>query len=467
MSALLNYLDDVLYYPILIIVLLVAGIFFSFKTKFVQIRWFVQSIRVVMEKPSKEGSVSSFQALMVSTASRVGTGNIVGVSTALCLGGFGAIFWMWVIAIISGATAFVESTLAQVYKRRDADGDSYGGPAYYIEHALHNKKLAAVFAFSLIVTYAGGFNMLAAYNLQSTFMVYSFYNPVITPWVVGFILALLVGYCVMGGGKRIVNITDKIVPLMGISYILLACIVVVMHLNLLPEVVGAVLDDALDFTKIMGGIAGSCLMYGVKRGLYSNEAGVGSAPNAAAAADVHHPVQQGLVQMLSVFIDTVVCTATALMCMFSGVAPTAEMAGAPYVQAATQAVFGDFGPILITVAMIFFAFTTLIGNLFYVDNCLAYLNGSKVPSSAFMFKFRLVAVLVILLGAVLSMGNAWAIADILMATMCLINIPSIMALSGTAMQVMQDYSQQLQHGEKPVFKASHIGLDERNLDFWK
>ncbi len=467
MSAFLDYLDGVLYYPILIVVLLGAGLYFSFRTGFVQVRWFLQSIRVVMEKPSKEGSISSFQALMVSTASRVGTGNIVGVSTAICLGGFGALFWLWVIATIGGATAFIESTLAQVYKRRDANGDCYGGPAYYIEHALHNKKLGAAFAISLILTYAGGFNMLAAYNLQSTFVVYGFYDKAITPWIIGAILAVLVGYCVMGGGKRIVNITDKLVPIMGIFYVLLSVAIIIMHLDMLPSVVGKVMSDAMDFQKIMAGISGSCLMYGIKRGLYSNEAGVGSAPNAAASADVHHPAQQGLVQMLSVFIDTVLCTSTALMCMFSGIVPTAKLAGAPYVQAATQADFGSFGPIMITVAMILFAFTTLIGNLFYVDNCLAYLNGSKVPSASFMVKYRVVASLVIFFGAALSMSNAWAIADILMAVMCLINIPSILALSGTALKVMNDYGKQLAEGKKPVFKAADVGMGNENLDFWK
>lgn len=329
MSQLLTTMDDVLYYPILIIVLLAAGLFFTVRTRLIQFRWFRECIRVVMQKPSKEGSVSSFQALMVSTASRVGTGNIIGISTALCLGGFGSVFWMWAIAIIGGATAFIESTLAQVYKRRDANGDSYGGPAYYIENALHNKLLAGAFAFFLIITYAGGFNALASYNLQSTFSVYGFYVKGVTSWIIGAVLAVLVGYCLMGGGKRILRITEVLVPFMGVLYVLLSLVIIVMHIGMIPSVLSAVFADAFDFQKILGGISGSCMMYGIKRGLYSNEAGVGSAPNAAAAADVSHPAQQGLVQMLSVFIDTVLCTATALMCMFSGVTPTKAMAGAP------------------------------------------------------------------------------------------------------------------------------------------
>ena len=238
-----------------------------------------------MEKPEKEGSISSFQALMVSTASRVGTGNIIGISTALCLGGFGPSSgcgplhdWF--------SHSFIESTLAQVYKRKDANGDSYGGPAYYIETALHNKALAIAFAIALIVTYAGGFNLLASYNLQSTFSVYGFYDKATTPWIIGGLLAVMVGYCVMGGGKRIVHVTGTLVPIMGVLYVLLSLAIILMHLDMIPSVLGAVFADAFNFQKILGGISASCLMFGIKRGLYSNEAGVGSAPNAAAAADV-------------------------------------------------------------------------------------------------------------------------------------------------------------------------------------
>lgn len=249
MSQLLTTMDDVLYYPILIIVLLAAGLFFTVRTRLIQFRWFRECIRVVMQKPSKEGSVSSFQALMVSTASRVGTGNIIGISTALCLGGFGSVFWMWAIAIIGGATAFIESTLAQVYKRRDANGDSYGGPAYYIENALHNKLLAGAFAFFLIITYAGGFNALASYNLQSTFSVYGFYVKGVTSWIIGAVLAVLVGYCLMGGGKRILRITEVLVPFMGVLYVLLSLVIIVMHIGMIPSVLSAVFADAFDFQK--------------------------------------------------------------------------------------------------------------------------------------------------------------------------------------------------------------------------
>ena len=465
--TILDGLDSFLYYPVLIIVLLAAGLYFSVRTGFVQFRLFGESIRVVAEKPAKDGSVSSFQALMVSTASRVGTGNIIGVSTAICLGGFGAAFWMWVIALIGGASAFVESTLAQVYKRKDPNGDSYGGPAYYIESALHNRGLGVAFAVSLILTYAGGFNMLASYNLQDTFKAYSFYTPGVTSWIIGAILAVLVGWCIMGGGKRVVKATSTLVPIMGVLYVAVSLVVILFHINLVPGVFAEIFRNAFDFQAIFGGVAGSCMMYGIKRGLYSNEAGVGSAPNAAAAADVSHPVKQGLVQMLSVFIDTLlICTATALMCMCSGVTPTADIAGAQYVQQSVSSVLGGFGPIFITIAMVLFAFTTLLGNLYYCDNCLAFIL-KKTPSKQFMTGFRIIAALVIFVGAGLSMAAAWAIADILMAVMCFINLPACIVLSKVAIDACKDYEKQKSEGKNPVFHARDIGLEDAGLDYWQ
>ena len=364
-GEIIGKISGIMYGYVLIIMLIAVGLYFTIKTKFVQFKLFGESIRLVTEKPTEEGQVSSFQALMVSTASRVGTGNIVGVSTAICLGGYGAVFWMWIIAILGGASAFIESTLAQIYKRRDSEGNSYGGPAYYIEAALKNPILGALFAISMLLTYAGGFNMLASYNLQSTFSVYSWYNASWTPAVIGAILAVLVGYCLLGGGKRIIHVTSALVPFMGLLYVVVAILIVIMHIGLLPGVIGQIFADAFNFKAIFGGFSGSCMMYGIKRGLYSNEAGVGSAPNAAAASAVSHPVKQGLVQMLSVFIDTLLlCTCTALMCLCSGVAPSADIAGASYVQAAMQNALGAFGPIFVTVAMVLFAFTTLLGNFY-------------------------------------------------------------------------------------------------------
>ena len=464
LDALVGEISNFMYGKLLIVMILGVGLYYTIRTRFVQLRLFGETLKVIMEK--KEGQkVSSFQALMVSTASRVGTGNIIGVSTALCLGGFGSMFWMWLAAFLGGGAAFVESTLAQVYKKR-GEHASYGGPAYYIESALHNRFVAIIFALALICTYGIGFNMLCAYNLQSTFSGFNFYDPNRTPWFIGAVLAVLVGWCIFGGGRRIIKATSALVPLMGLIYVLVAFIVVIMNIRLLPGVFDTIFTQAFDFEAIFGGFTGSCVMFGIKRGLFSNEAGVGSAPNAAAAADVSHPVKQGLVQMFSVFIDTMIlCTATAFLCMSSGVAPTKELAGAPFVQAALDATLGSGAGVFLTVSMLLFAFTTLLGNLYYVDNCLAYVNG-KVPGKLFMTCYRLFAALVIFVGAGLSMDLLWNLADVLMGCMAIINLPVIVILGSQAMACLRDYENQRDAGKDPVFFARDIGLTEQ-LDYWQ
>lgn len=460
-----DFTNNALYTYILIILLVLAGLYFTVRTRFAPFRLFGEQIRSVMEKPSDGKNVSSFQALMVSTASRVGTGNIVGVSTAICLGGFGSVFWMWVIAIIGSASAFIESTLAQIYKKKGPDG-CYGGPAYYIQGALKNRPLAIIFSVLLIATYGIGFNMLASYNLQSTFSGYGFYNESTTPWIIGAAVAALVALCLFGGGKRIVKITSFLVPIMGVAYILVALVVTIMNAKMLPSVFSRIFSEAFDFSAIFGGFTGSCVMYGIKRGLFSNEAGVGSAPNASASADVSHPAKQGLVQVLSVFIDTIlICSATAFLCMCSGVEPTEKLSGAPYVQAALSANLGKFGPIFITVAMILFAFTTLIGNLYYVDQGIYFING-KIPGKKFTTVYRIIASLLILLGAGLEAGLLWNISDILMSAMTIINIPVIIILGKYALRTLKDYENQKKAGKDPVFKTKNVSLPHE-VDCWK
>ncbi len=322
----LNQIDNVMYFPILIIVMAAAGLYFTIRTRGVQIRLFIESLRILLEPAGDENSVSSLQAMLVSTASRIGTGNIIGVSTVICLGVPGACFWMWLMCIIGASSAFIESTLAQIYKRKDADGHLYVGPAYYIERGLYQPKIAILFCIFLIATYAVGFNLLCSYNLQSTFMDYSFYNPTTTPLIVGAALAIQTGYCLLGGGKRIVKVTSTVVPFMGLSYVVIALIVIAVNYQNVPSMFYLIFQDAFDFQSIACGIVGSCLVYGIKRGLFSNEAGVGSAPNASASAKVSHPAKQGLVQTLSVYIDTLLlCTATALMCLSTGVARDAAV----------------------------------------------------------------------------------------------------------------------------------------------
>ena len=463
-NTIVGFINDALYSYVLIIALVAVGLYFTFRTKFVQLGMIGEQIRVVTENPADKKGVSSFHALMVSTASRVGTGNIIGVSTAICLGGFGSVFWMWIIALIGGATAFVESTLAQIYKKRGPEG-SYGGPAYYIEAALKCRPLAIVFSVLLIITYGIGFNMLASYNLQSTFSAYEFYNADVTPWIIGLVLALAVGYCLFGGGARLIKVTTLLVPIIGISYILIALTVVLMNVTSLPGIFARIFTEAFDFSAIFGGFGGSCVMYGIKRGLFSNEAGVGSAPNASASAEISHPAKQGLVQILSVFIDTIlVCSATAFMCMSSGIEPTAEISGAPYIQASMKITLGEFGPIFITVAMVFFAFTTLLGNLFYVNQSFSHILG-KTPGKRFNCVYYILASGVILLGAGLSADLLWGIADVTMGLMTLINVPVIFILGKYAFRALGDYRKQKKNGLAPTFHSKDIGITE-SLDFW-
>ncbi len=464
-ETIVGNINEALYTYVLIILLVACGIYFTARTKFVQFRLFGQQIKSVTEKNDNGNGVSSFQALMVSTASRVGTGNIIGVSTALCLGGFGSMLWMWVIAILGGASAFIESTLAQIYKRKGPDG-LYGGPAYYIETALKSRKLAVLFSAFLIITYGFGFNMLASYNLQSTFAAYPFYNAAYTPWIIGLIIALIVGYCLFGGGKRIAKVSSVIVPVMGVIYIGVALVIVLLNASSLPAIFERIFSEAFNFRAIFGGFGGSCVMYGIKRGLFSNEAGVGSAPNASASAEVVHPVKQGLVQIFSVFLDTLlVCSATGFMCMCSGIEPTEAMSGAPYVQAALKTTLGMFGPVFITVAMILFAFTTLLGNLYYVDQSLFFMLKRK-PGRVFLTVYYIIAALIIFIGSGLSADVLWGIADVTMGAMALINIPVIVILSKYALRALADYERKVKSGEPMSFKASDIELPHE-VDCWK
>ena len=455
-----------LYDPWVPLFLVVAGVVFTVATGFIQFRMVGESFRVIMEKPKSKEAMSSFGALMISTASRVGTGNIVGVSTAICLGGPGAVFWMWFIAVFGGASAFVESTLAQIYKRKNPDGSGYGGPSYYMETALHQRWLGVVFSALIILTYAVGYNALASYNLQSTFAGFGFYNAESTPAIMGAVLAVLFLVCIMGGGKRLAKVTGVMVPVMGAIYILVAVLIVVLNIGKVPALFAAIFSDAFDLKAIFGGFSGSCLMYGIKRGLYSNEAGMGSAPNAAASADVSHPVKQGLVQMLSVFLDTlVICTATAFMCLVSDVTPTAELAGAPYVQAALQSSLGVAGPVFIAVSMALFAFTTLIGNYYYCEGCLRFIL-KRQPGRSFMTGFRIVASAIVFVGAVASMSLVWNMADLTQALMVITHIPVILLLTRPAVAALKDYREQRAMDKDPAFRAADIGLKDET-EFWK
>ena len=464
-SGIYDFLLSMTNWP-LAFLLVIGGLFFTFRMLFVQIRLFPEAWRVVMEKPKTPGRVSSFGALMVSTASRVGTGNIIGVSVAICSGGPGAVFWMWLTAMIGGAAAFVESTLAQIYKRCNPDGSSYGGPSCYIESACKSKFLAVVFALALIFTYGVGYNMLASYNLQSSFEVFSFYKKFDwVCWAFGGTVAVLFFVSCMSGRNGLVKTTGALVPVMGALYIIMALVALGINAEHLPGMIKLIFQNAFSYQAVFGGMAGSVLLLGLKRGLYSNEAGIGSAPNAAAAADVSHPVKQGLVQMLSVFLDTnIICTATALMCLSSGLIPVKDAAGAPYVQQSLQMTFGVVGPIFIAVAMSLFAFTTLLGNFYYVENCFAYIFGRR-PQRSVLVIIRLTGAILIFFGAGMKMSAAWDMADICQCILAFINIPVCLIIGGVAYKALNDYIAQRKKGLNPEYIARKNGV-KQPTDFW-
>jgi len=468
-ASIVSTISGWLYGYILIALLIGAGLYFSVRTGFVQLRLLGESIRVIKEPRKDRDAISSFQALMVSTASRVGTGNIVGVTGAIIAGGPGAVFWMWIIALVGGASAFVESTLAQIYKKRGENG-SYGGPAYYIKQALHSPALGGAFAVALILTYMGGFNALASYNMTDFVKVY--FPGENATLVIGAVIAILAALVILGGGKRISKVTQVVVPFMAMLYIGVALVVVILNIENLPVMFQLIFSEAFNPQSAFGGLMGAAMMNGIKRGLYSNEAGIGSAPNAAASADVSHPVKQGLVQMLSVFLDTlVICTATAFMILCTNLDASLyiDAAGntmnAAYIQDSLAANFGTFGSFFITAALALFAYTTLIGNYFYAEMNISYLYKNAQNNKTFMFCYRLLAVVIIFIGAQFSAGLAWDLADVLMGFMALINVPVCLILGGTAFRALDDYIKQRKEGKDPVFKAADIGIHD--TEYWK
>lgn len=446
----------------LVFALILCGLYLSFRTGFIQLRFLKDAIFVLREKSQKE-HISPFGALMVSTASRVGIGNIVGVAVAISGGGVGALFWMWITAILGGASAFVESTLAQVYKRSDGEHSYKGGPAYYIESALGSKSFGVLFAISLILCFSFGFNGLQSYTLTSAFDIYAggFENTSFKLFI-GIIIALLSGYFFFKGAKTTAFISSVLVPAMALGYLLVALFVIFSNIEKLPMIFSHVFEEAFNFEAIFSGFAGSAIVIGIKRGLYSNEAGMGSAPNAAASAHTSHPAKQGMVQTLSVFIDTlVICSCSAFMVLCADIAKNTELKGLGLIQGVMQEHLGSFGLLFISVAIVLFAFTSIIGNHFYAEANFKFISTSKRG----LFVFRLLAMLMVFVGAQLSLGLAWDLADVFMGFMASVNIVAILLLSNIAVRVLKDYQKQRKEGKNPVFKASDVGIN--NTEFWK
>ena len=461
LNTAISQINNVLWTYILVAVLIACAILFTIKTRGVQFRMMGEMIRLLGDstKKSHEKHVSSFEAFAVSIASRVGTGNLAGVATAIAVGGPGAIFWMWVIALLGSATAFVESTLAQLYKRK-TEGSYIGGPAYYMMFGLHKRWMARLYAVLITVTFC-----MAYISIQSNTICGAMQGAFgVKPWVMGILLVVLSTACVFGGINRIAKVSSIFVPVMAVLYILLAVVILAVNIQLVPRMFALIIENAFGFRQFTGGTFGAMMMTGIKRGLFSNEAGMGSAPNAAASASVSHPVKQGLVQTFSVFLDTIViCSCSAVMIMFfvsqdtgviawGGAAKDVALTNMGLVQAAMQSAYGQLGLHFMTIAIFAFAFSSLIGNYFYAESNFKFITDSKVALAI----FRLACCVVIFFGANSDLTLAWNLADIFMGIQATINIVVILILGKWALKALDDYTAQKQQGLDPVFVSDSI-----------
>lgn len=462
LDGIISMLNNWMYSYIMIAMLIVLGLFFTFRTGFVQFKMIPEMFRVIFEKStiSAEGKkgISSFQAFTISAASRIGTGNLAGVATAIALGGPGAVFWMWIIALIGAGSSFVESTLAQVYKVKD--GDVFrGGPAYYMEKGLNKRWMGIVFAVAITLSFGLVFNAVQS-NTIAIAMNEGFG---VSRYVTAVVLAILTGFIVFGGLKRIVHVTQILVPVMAVVYVLLAVVVLAMNITEIPAMFMLIVNSAFGLQEAAGGALGAALMNGIKRGLFSNEAGMGSAPNAAATAAVSHPVKQGLIQTLGVFIDTIViCSATAFIILLSGEYLRADAQSINLTQSALSVHIGDWAVIFLAVAIFMFAFSSVVGNYYYGETNIEFIKESK-PA---LLVYRLAVMGMVFFGSIAKISLVWNMADLFMAIMAFINLIAIAMLSKIAVKVLADYRQQRKEGKEPVFYSDSIdGIGE--VECWE
>lgn len=436
---------------VLMAALLFAGVYFTIATRFVQFVRPKEMLRLMTGQPegnSPKGHISSFQAFSISTASRVGTGNIAGVAIAITVGGPGAVFWMWLIAVIGAASAFAESTLAQIYKVKS--GTHFrGGPAYYMQKALGSRRLGLAFAMIITLTFAFVFNSVQsntiAQSLNTTFQ--------IDPFVTGTLLAALTAVIIFGGLKRIAKFSAVIVPVFALGYIAITLLVVCLNIEKLPGVLGLILSDAFSLRNVAGGALGATIMTGARRGLFSNEAGMGSAPNAAATANISHPVKQGYVQAFSVFIDTlVICSCTAFIVMLGDYPAFPGLEGIALTQKTLTQQLGPFGDYFISASVLLFAFTSIIGNYYYGQANVEFLTRKRWV----MVCFRMGVSMMVLLGAILQLKLVWNMADLFMTIMALMNIYAILRLRRQVIDVLDDYKRQKQAGLDPQFNPANV-----------
>lgn len=469
MLDLLNTVNDVMWGYCLIAVLVGCGLWFTVRMGFVQFRMLGEMVRLLADSTSstsqREGRqskhISSFQAFVVSLASRVGTGNLAGVATAIAVGGPGAVFWMWVMALFGAATAFVESTLGQLYKQPSRHS-FIGGPAYYIQRGLHCRWMAVLFAVLITVTFGLANNSVQTNTICGALEGAFGWSPV----VVGVVLSALTLIVVFGGIHRIAYVSAVLVPFMAVGYFLLAVVVMVLNIELLPHVLKVIVTSAFGLEQAVGGTLGAAIMNGVKRGLFSNEAGEGSAPNAAATADVSHPVKQGLIQALGVFTDTlVVCSCTAFIILVSGLYTTPELNGIQLTQAALSAEVGSWGPSFVAIAILLFAYSSIIGNYYYGEANVQFMTDSPVA----MTTYRLISGgVMVMFGALTTLEVVWSMIDFCMALLTACNLVAIILLGKYAFRLLDDYRQQKRQGVKdPVFHRSQLPEIADDLACWE
>jgi AGCS family alanine or glycine:cation symporter len=472
---LINSLNAIIWSTALVALCLGLGLYFSIRTRFMQVRGVPEMIRLIFNNKSSRAGVSSFQALAMSLGGRVGTGNIAGVATAIAFGGPGAVFWMWVMAFLGASTSYVECTLAQIYKEKDPEGRYRGGPAYYIERAMGQKWYAWLFAVVTVI--ACGFLLpIVQVNTLASSMTNAFGIP---PWVIAAGVAIALGLIIFGGVKRIATFSEVVVPFMAVAYILVAFVIMALNPEDVVDMFALILESAFGVHAGFGAMLGLAIEWGVKRGIYSNEAGQGSGPHAAAAAEVQHPAQQGYVQAFSVYVDTLlVCSATAFMILGTGLYNVANpaggflfeglpgaVAGPDYPQAAIDSVFPGLGSAFVAVAILFFVFTTVVAYYYMAETNVAYIN-RKVHRPWLILVLRLVILAAVVFGVFRTTGMAWALGDIGVGLMAWLNLIAIVILQKPALLALRDYERQKKAGVADYgFDPQALGI--RNAVYWE
>ena len=469
LNSIIGKINNVLWSYVLIVLLLLSGLFYTLRTGFAQGRLLGDMVALITGKLSSlrdgekkiAGQVTGFQAFCIAVASHVGTGNLAGVAIAVSIGGPGALFWMWMIALLGAATSMIENTLAQTYKVKDSKGGFRGGPSYYMEKALGQKTLGYIFSVIVILTFAFIFNTVQANTIAKAFET-SFASFGMNSYIAAIILAALTALVIFGGLHRIANVVSLMVPIMAIAYVVVAVIVLALNITHIPRLFLSIIEAAFGVKQAVGGAIGVAMLQGIKRGLYSNEAGMGSAPNAAATSNVSHPVKQGLLQAFGVFVDTIlICSATGFIVLLYPEYNAGTDTGIQLTQFALSYSVGSWGTHFITLCIFLFAFSSLIGNYYYGEANLEFLTKSKSS----MFIFRVLTVVFVFLGSIASLGLVWDMADVFMGIMALMNIIVIAILSPKAVAIIKDYIKQRKEGKSPVFRAKDIpGLE--NTECW-